>query len=62
MTKPRKRRRRGGDPQDPDRQPANLDHRKGHRSHLRDGLPELQRGGRPGGYRSNDRGGRYRDR
>ena len=48
MSKPRRRRRGGGNAADPDRQPANLDHRKGHRSFLRDGLPELQRGGRWG--------------
>ena len=60
MTKPRKRQRRsGGNTADPDRQPANLDHRKGHRSFLRDGLPELQRGGRGGTQAGR---GRFRDR
>ena len=62
MSKPRKRRRSGGESHDPDRQPANLDHRKGHRSYLRDGLPELPRGGRPGGSRANGRGARSHDR
>ena len=62
MNKPRNRSRRSGnnngDPKDPDRQPANLDHRKGHRSLLRDGLPDLQRGrsagNRPDRSRSRD--------
>ena len=47
MTKPRRRRRGNAQPQDPDRQPANLDHRKGHNSYLRAGLPEFARVGRP---------------
>ena len=62
MSKPRRRRRGGGNAADPDRQPANLDHRKGHRSLLRAGLPELQRGGR-GAPRGGGGGrGRYRER
>ena len=57
MSKPRRRRRGNAQSQDPDRQPANLDHRKGHSSYLRAGLPEFARSGRPG-----PRHGRRRDR
>jgi hypothetical protein len=35
----RRRRRAAGDAPPEGGQPANVDHRKGHRSHLRDGFP-----------------------
>jgi hypothetical protein len=61
MTKTRKRRRPSAESQGPDRQPTNLDHRKGHRSFLRAGLPELYRGS-GGGGRPLDRGMRSQAR
>lgn len=39
MNQRRRRRRAAGDAQPEGGQPAHVDHRKGHRSHLRDGFP-----------------------
>lgn len=48
MNQRRRRRRRATGETPPDaRQPANVDHRKGHRSHLRDGFPRDAGGRQP---------------